>query len=128
FFHNDGFNAGELPPAPILTTADEGPTGLIKMENYTANREVFNHSFPPSGFVVTVPDGDGIVRRLPLVMRHDDGVFNGLSLELARLALNAPWVRMHTDSSPQGEILTALPLAQSLRIALHPLRLMLHSC
>src|SRR5699024_11766169 len=40
FFHNDGFNAGQVPPAPILTTADEGPTGLIKMENYTANREV----------------------------------------------------------------------------------------
>ena len=120
FFHNDGFNAGELPPAPILTTADEGPTGLIKMENYTANREVFNHSFPPSGFVVTVPDGDGIVRRLPLVMRHDDGIFNGLSLELARLALNAPWVRLHTESSTHGEVLTGIQLGKSLRIPVDP--------
>src|SRR5699024_12275063 len=80
FFHNDGFNAGELPPAPILTTADEGPTALLKMENYTANRDVFNHSFPPSGFVVPVPDGEGFVPRLPSAMRHGGGVFNGLSL------------------------------------------------
>src|SRR5690625_7979917 len=87
-----------LPPAPILMAADEGPIGLIQMENYTANREVFNHAFPPNGFVVTVPDGDGIVRRLPLVMRRDDGIFNGLILELERLALNSPWLCMHNYS------------------------------
>lgn len=120
FFHNDGFNAGSLPPAPILMAADEGPAGLIKMENYTANREVFNHAFPPNGFVVTVPDGDGIVRRLPLVMRHDDGIFNGLSLELARLALNAPWVRLQTQSSPRGEVLTGVQVGKILHIPVDP--------
>src|SRR5690625_5531011 len=97
------------------------------MENYTANRDMFNHMFPPNGFVVTVPDGDGIVRRLPLVMKHKEGIFSGLSLELSRLALEAPWIRLKTEQANQTEVITAIQLGQALEIPVDPQGQMLRS-
>src|SRR5690625_211716 len=120
FFHNDGFNAGAPPPAPIQVSSDEDFPGLIQMENYTANRDMFNHMFPPNGFVVIVHDGDGIVRRLPLVMKHKEGIFSGLSLELSRLALEAPWIRLKTEQANQTEVITAIQLGQALEIPVDP--------
>src|SRR5690625_5594570 len=87
FFHNDGFNAGAPPPAPIQVSSDEDFPGLIQMENYTANRDMFNHMFPLNGFVVTVPDGDGVVSRLPLVMKIKEGIVSLLSIMIPRLAI-----------------------------------------
>src|SRR5690625_2391098 len=116
FFHNDGFNAGTLPPAPIILPSEEGAATIIEMNNYTANLETLNLMFPPSGFVVTVPDGDGIVRRLALIMRYGEGIFTSLSVELARLALGAPWIRLEMEEEGDRQLLTNIQLGNALRI------------
>src|SRR5690625_4953679 len=69
FFHADGGKAGSLPlPFLELTDAVASTSTLISMPDYTANLDVLTENAWSSGFVVAVPDADGIVRRMPLVM------------------------------------------------------------
>lgn len=117
FFHNDGGNVGALPPAPIVIPADSPAPRLLSMNNYTANLPELTFSAPSSGLIVAVPDGDGIVRRMPLMMRYEDGIYNALSLEMVRIALGAPWVRLNMDAPPSGEpILTGIRIGNALEV------------
>lgn len=117
FLHNDGGNAGKLPPAPILIQDNKPQPALLTMQNYTANLEELTAFAAASGLVVALPDGDGIVRRMPLMMRHEDGIYNALSLEMVRIALGAPWVRMQLDSSQSDRpILTGIQIGQQLQV------------
>lgn len=119
FFHADGGRTGVLP-APFLELApgDVTPTSLISMPDYTSNLEVLTHGALASGFVVAVPDADGVVRRMPLVMRHENGVYASLGLEMARLALGAPWIRLHQAGRGQQTVVTGVQLGRVIHVPL----------
>lgn len=119
FFHADGFSAGELPP-PFLEFIDEADAipGLIRMPDYTGNLPVLTQNALASGFVVAVPDTDGIVRRMPLVMRYQNGVYSSLSLEIVRLALGAPWLRLDSVRNNETNVLTGIRVGRNLRVPL----------
>lgn len=121
FLHNDGADAGQLPPAPLLLDLDSPQPELLTMANATANIPALNRNFPAQGFVVAIPDGDGVVRRMPLVMQHQDGLYHALSLEIVRLALGAPWSRLRTTTEEsQSPILTSLHIGNALEIPVDP--------
>src|SRR5690625_3124161 len=104
FLHNDRARAGQLPPAPLLLDNQAPAPDLLQMNDYTANLAQLNFAMPASGFVVAIPDGDGIVRRMPLVMRHQNEVYNALSVEIVRLAIGAPWTRLQTQKINDAEV------------------------
>ncbi len=72
---------------PAETHMDEIP--LITADGYVANNDELQNGGQHAGFfsLDTAPDPDGIIRRVPLVMRHDGAVYPSLALETVRLFL-----------------------------------------
>lgn len=119
FFHADGGQAGTLPP-PFLELPEHALTSssMIAMPDYTANLSVLTDNAWASGFVVAVPDADGIVRRMPLVMRHENGVYASLSLEIVRLATGAPWIRLAQHQRNGRSVVTGVQVGKNLSVPL----------
>lgn len=119
FFHADGGKAGSLP-LPFLELPDTvaSASTLISMPDYTANLDVLTENAWSSGFVVAVPDADGIVRRMPLVMRYENGVYASLGLEMARLALGAPWLRLGMEEQGGHNVVTGVQVGRHLQVPL----------
>lgn len=119
FFHADGGKAGTLPPPFLEVPVDQiASSTLISLPDYTANLAVLTDNAWASGFVVAVPDADGIVRRMPLVMRHDNGVYASLSLEMTRLAVGAPWIRLQQVQRNEQLVVTGIQVGPRLHIPL----------
>lgn len=117
FFHADGGQVGSLPfPFFELSAADTEKCALISMPDYTANLQLLSDNALSSGFIVAVPDADGIVRRMPLAMRFDNGVYASLTLEMARLALGAPWLKLVQADSGARSVVTGIQVGKHLTI------------
>lgn len=116
FLHNSGgIHVGELP-APILRVdeKDKNKLSMNFMPDYTGNLPVFAKTVLGSGFVSTLPDVDGVMRRSPLVLRYDDGLYSSLSLELAKIYLNAPFVKLQTIKSGSQLRLESLSIGNTI--------------
>ena len=119
FLHADGASAGVLPPPFLLLDAESAATStVLRLPDYTGSLPILLSSGASSGFVVAIPDSDGVVRRMPMVLRHGDGVYTSLSLEMARLALGAPWVRLQTAQHGGMDIVTGLHVGPGLFVPL----------
>src|SRR5690606_30321394 len=70
------------------------------------------------GFVVTRADIDGVIRRLPLVIQHEDSVYAGLSLVMAQLALGEPWLRLHLADNGNELVATGLSIGNAVQVPL----------
>ncbi len=116
FLHADGGNSGSLPEPFLELDSSQLIKGIISLPDYTANLDILADKALANGFIVTVPDADGIVRRMPLVMRHGKGIYSSLSLEMARIALRAPWLRLDIDSVNEESIITGIRLGRTVRI------------
>ncbi|MFZ5560046.1 MAG: CHASE2 domain-containing protein [Pseudomonadota bacterium] len=95
FLHADGVRAGRLPQ-PLLDLEAEDALGwrVLTLPDYTANLPAFTERARAAGFVSTLPDRDGVIRRSPLVLMHANDIYTSLSLELARLYLKAPFIEL----------------------------------
>ena len=95
-----GINVGVLP-TPLLKVErrDVDKLAINYMPDFTGNLPMFAQSAIGAGFVSTLPDVDGVMRRSPLVLRYEDGLYAALSLELARLHLQQPYIKVQTVKS-----------------------------
>lgn len=91
FLHADGVRVGKLPP-PFLSFGPEDARGwrVLTLPDYTGNLDGIMDRALAAGFVSTLPDRDGVIRRSPLVLMHDNALYSSLSVELARLYLKSP--------------------------------------
>ena len=79
---------GQLPtPLITLSTPTEKNLALFKTEGYISNIPVIQNAAKSGGFINVFPDDDGIIRRVPLLLRYQDNVYPSLALEAARLYL-----------------------------------------
>ena len=77
---------GALPPAIVgLDAAIADRVSLQEMEGYTGNIGVLQEAAAGAGIMNQLPDVDGIIRRVPLVVRYRDELYPTLALEMARL-------------------------------------------
>lgn len=58
---------------------------LQEMTGFTGNIDVLQEAAVGSGSMVTLPDSDGIVRRVPLILRYANQLFPTLALEMVRV-------------------------------------------
>lgn len=117
FFHADGGKVGTLPfPFLEMTAAEAARSALISLPDYTANLSLLSDHALSGGFIVAVPDADGIVRRMPLAMRFENGVYASLTLEMARLALGAPWLKLVQADSGSRLVVTGIQVGKHLTI------------
>ena len=95
-----GINVGVLP-TPLLKVErrDVDKLAINYMPDFTGNLAMFAQSAIGAGFVSTLPDVDGVMRRSPLVLRYEDGLYAALSLELARIHLQQPYIKVQTVKS-----------------------------
>lgn len=73
-------------PQPVLTL-DQLPANASiapQWPGYTGNIRELADAAPAAGQINALPDDDGIIRRVPLLMRHDNGYYEGLSLAVLR--------------------------------------------
>lgn len=96
FLHADGVRVGQLPQPFLQLSPDDTGWRVLSLPDYTGNLPQLMERARSGGFVTTLPDRDGVIRRSPLVLRHGDALYTALAVELARLHLDAPFVRLQT--------------------------------
>jgi len=83
---------GQLP-APVAALRDLGPneTRLIEAAGYGANLPLLQDNALGGGFFDSpLVDEDGVFRRVPLLVRYQDNLYEQLSLAVVRLLLGQP--------------------------------------
>lgn len=89
--HGEGIQSGRLPEPFVPLDAREADRLTVhRMKDYTGMLPLFASSARGAGYISTLPDADGIMRRSPLVLRYDKGLYSALSLEMASKYLKAP--------------------------------------
>lgn len=87
---SDAFTKGLLPQ-PVFTAADLGGIQIdaVDYKSYSGNLEELQRAAKAGGFMNPTPDADGVIRRVPLLVRVGDGYYESLALASARIALGA---------------------------------------
>jgi len=74
-------------------------SSLIKPYRAILNTPNIQKQAYSSGYFNTIPDGDGIVRSIPLIMEYDGILYPSLSLEMVRIALDEKKITIAYDDS-----------------------------
>jgi len=77
--------AGALPPTALLVP-DSARSQFISAPGYGGNLEAFEEVAIASGHFSPIVDVDGLVRRVPVFVQHDGGLYQSLSLATVRVA------------------------------------------
>lgn len=80
------YTRGVLPhPLALLNQHDLKHLSLLSMPGYITNFTALQQSSEHNGFISTLTDEDGVVRRTPLVLRYQDKLYPSLSLAVAQI-------------------------------------------
>jgi adenylate cyclase len=82
--------SGLLPTTTFtLSTPAEQALGLIKARGYASNIPLLQSAAKNAGFINVFPDSDGIIRRVPMLMRYKDNVYSSLAFQAVQVFLLA---------------------------------------
>lgn len=79
--------SGVLPPAIIAVTPQLKSLDFIIARGFIGNIAGLQAAVKSTGFVNVFADEDGIIRKVPLLMRYQDNIYPSLALEAVRLYL-----------------------------------------
>ncbi len=87
-------------PEPLLTlnTALQKKLPISIMTSYTANLPALQQAAKHGGFLTIIPDGDGVMRRAPLLLRYGDKIYPSLALEATRLYMLLNKLDLHINN------------------------------
>jgi len=97
--------AGVLPPPVLGIEAYPGDVDLLhRAYSYTANLPLLQSAAASAGFFSTQSvDEDGILRRIPLLIRHEAGIYESLTLAMFRVLLGNPPLELQFESGYRAE-------------------------
>jgi len=75
-----------IPALIIEKNKNEGQDMLINAKGTILNHQTLQESAYTSGFFNNIPDENGIVRSVPLVIRYDEQIYPSLALEIIRIS------------------------------------------
>lgn len=86
-FHSERHSPAYALPAPLSAHTDATwPLNQItSLRGYTVNQPTLQAAAAGNGFMTTLPDVDGVMRRTPLLMHYEGKLFGSLAEEMARL-------------------------------------------
>jgi adenylate cyclase len=87
--NDTNFKQKHLPFRPGVSVIGEGDVG-IHYENIEPNISLFNSTAAGIGVVNTLPEIDGVTRRVPMVVNSAGKLFPSISLETLRVASGDP--------------------------------------
>lgn len=112
FQDNQAYQNGLLPqPIHTLSPKWQGKLVVTQRPGYTANVETLQQAASGGGFVTMFPDFDGIVRRSPLVIRHQNQLYPSLALSAAMRYLFVE--NIQPEVAELGDVLTMTQLSLS---------------
>ncbi len=91
---DSGSKAAGVLPEPVMdkATFKGRPNQILRWTSFGSNIEALAKAAPVAGFFNTVPDGDGVVRSVPLISEYNGQYYESLSLAMFRLILGLPAV------------------------------------
>ena len=96
---------GSPKSAAIIVEQNRPPhSSLIKPYRAILNIPQIQKQAYSSGYFNTIPDSDGIVRSIPLIMEYDGILYPSLSLEIVRIALNEKKINIVYDENGLRQI------------------------
>mgnify|MGYP000441953582 CR=1 FL=1 len=112
-FHNlSNIRSGDLP-TPLKGLPKVLPkSALMEMPGYSANIPKVQQAMNGGGFLTIIPDGDGTLRRVPLMIQHRQQVYGSLALEAARLYLLLDTIQPRLLQLEGNPVLQGLTLGQ----------------
>lgn len=86
--YKQNYRHGQLP-APIgkLNHLHKNDNTILNMRGYITNFQALQKASKNSGFITLLTDDDGILRRVPLVLRYKNSIYPSLSLKIAEVYL-----------------------------------------
>jgi len=79
---------GALPPPTFPAGSFEGrQINFLSADGFGANLPILQQAAKRGGHFISLPDADGVVRRVPMLYEYDGDYYGALSLEVARAAL-----------------------------------------
>lgn len=75
-----------IPALIIEKNKNDGQDMLINAKGTILNHQTLQDSAYTSGFFNNIPDDNGIVRSVPMIIRYDDQLFPSLALEIIRVS------------------------------------------
>ncbi|MCG8414654.1 MAG: adenylate/guanylate cyclase domain-containing protein [Pseudomonadales bacterium] len=106
-----GYN--ELPPSIFDVTPELAERlSLRDMSGFTGNIPILQNAALGNGNMNQLPDADGVVRRVPLVLRYGNQLFPTLSLEMMRVYNFAEGYELITELYGDTEVVTAVSIGR----------------
>ncbi len=106
-----GYN--DLPPSIFdVQTEIAEQLSLRDMSGYTGNIPLLQEAAMGNGNMNQLPDADGVVRRVPLVLRYGYGLYPTLSLEMMRVYNFAESYELITELYGSTEVVTAVRIGE----------------
>ncbi len=100
-------NTGALPPPLLSLTKQEADEIMLNdLPGQIANIPILQVSAVHGGFVTTLTDSDGVIRRLPLVLEHHAGIYPSLGLAAVMQYYFLDSVNLNFISTQNGRALT----------------------
>ena len=103
YYFTHEVSVGTLP-APVLPKGvfQGVDVGVARWTGYAANLPVLQEAAASAGHVNSLPDEDGVLRRVPMLVEAAGGYYEPLSLAIARLYLGSPALRLELAGTPDG--------------------------
>jgi len=91
FLRDSVIHTGGRPKSSLTSSQkiDVGLLDLLEVNAYVSNLPRFQGAAAGEGFYTAVPDPDGVVRSVPVLVKHEGRVFPSLPLEIFRLFIGA---------------------------------------
>ena len=99
--------ADDLPRTGIATIGPDPSRFLLSYEGLLRNLPVLEKAAAGRGVLTLLPERDGIVRRVPLVLKAGDQIVPALTLDMLRVVTNSGAILVRTD--PVGIRAVAVP-------------------
>lgn len=107
-------NRGLLPEALAAIKTKPGfSVNLITAKSYTSNIAALQNSSKSAGFINVIPDSDGIIRRVPLVINYNNALYPSLALAAVKLYLLSDSKILWQDVGQQS-IISAVVLGKQI--------------
>lgn len=91
YFNSEQSVSGVLPE-PVFPPGvfKEHPVGFVRSDGFGGNLPELQKSAASAGHFTQVPDADGVVRRVPMLIEHAGAYYESLSLAVVRTLLGSP--------------------------------------
>ena len=113
---------GEFPETAVATLGRDPRRYLIGFPHLLRNLPVLEQAAAGRGLFSILPEQDGIVRRVPIVMKADDKIVPALTLDLLRVATGASTILVRTDEAGVSSVAVPgleLPTDRNGRVWVH---------